>query len=191
MVGVALPQTHARTEKARIGETVTKLSRERLMKIHGISEPTGPADPAVLARRKYHEAAVKWLDRISTPLLAIFAFIGVVFVLLPVLVDGWRVTVEKLPLVCWIFEEYSTIGTFAMVNILVVMILLVGRLSMLGNFPGGIKASALPSRHIMDLGLYPRTRKEEIAFWLDFSFELSGTTFPLFLFGGFSLLLRG
>ena len=40
-------------------------SKDRLRKIHGVTESTAPADQAVLARRKYHEAAANWLARIS------------------------------------------------------------------------------------------------------------------------------
>jgi hypothetical protein len=61
------------------------LPKDRLRKIHGVTESTAPADQAVLARRKHHEAAAKWCAKWLTFLHFVFAFIGFTVVLLPVL----------------------------------------------------------------------------------------------------------
>ncbi len=71
---------------------------------------TGQVDPAVLARRKYHESAAKWCAKWLASLHVFFGFIGLVFVLAPSMFKSWRVVVESLPVVLWIFQQCSTFG---------------------------------------------------------------------------------
>lgn len=61
------------------------LTKDQLRRIHGVAEPTRPADETVLARRKCHEAAATWLASRSRFLQAVFAAMGLVLVLLPVI----------------------------------------------------------------------------------------------------------
>jgi hypothetical protein len=158
------------------------------MKLHGISEPTGPADPAVLARRKYHEAAARWFDKASTLLISAFAVVGLVLVLLPVLIDGWRAIVERTPIARTVFYEYSTFDSLAMINFFIVMFVFLVNNGLQKNLPGGIKASGLTLRQIADMELYPRTMKEEVAFCLDLVMSALSTTIPLLFFSGFVLI---
>ena len=136
------------------------LSKDRLRKIHGVTESTAPADQAVLA--KYHEAAANWLARISFFLHAIFAAIGFAVVLLPILSRSWRAIIESTPLVRVVFHDYSTFGGLAMANLYILMALFL-------------------IRNVVDMELFPRTRREEFAYWADISFGFVGATLWLFL----------
>ena len=156
------------------------LPKDRLRKIHGIVEPTGPADQSVLARRKYHEAAATWLARKSYILQAVFAAIGFVVVLLPVFSSSWRAVVESTPIVRWVFHDYSTLSGLAMTNLYILMTLFLVRSWQVKSLPGGA-AFSLTYRNVVDMELFPRTRREEFAYWADISFGFVGTTLWLFL----------
>ena len=93
------------------------LSKDRLRKIHGVTESTAPADQAVLARRKYHEAAAKWLAKWLVPLQTFFGLLGFSVVLLPVLSKPWRSIVEGIPLLAEVFHDYSTFSGLALFNL--------------------------------------------------------------------------
>lgn len=97
------------------------LRKHMLRKIYGITEPTGPADPAVLARRRFHEAAVRWLAKLLVPLQVFFAVIGFFVVLLPVLSKPWRFLIENSPVLSQIFHDYSTMRGWAMGNLFVIV----------------------------------------------------------------------
>ncbi|WP_157381306.1 hypothetical protein [Tepidiphilus margaritifer] len=92
------------------------LPKDRLRKIYGVAESTVPADEAVLARRKYHEAVALWLAKWLVPLQAFFASIGFFMILLPVLSKTWRNIVESVPILAYVFHAYSTFSGLAIVN---------------------------------------------------------------------------
>jgi hypothetical protein len=166
------------------------LSKDRLRKIHGVAEPTGPADQAVLARRKYHEAAATWLARRSYILQAIFAAIGFVVVLLPIFSRSWRTVIESTPIARWVFHDYSTFSGLAMVNLYILMALFLIRSWQIKSLPGGA-AFSLTYRNVVDMELYPRTKREELAYWTDISFGFVGTTLWLFLpFGALAYFIN-
>lgn len=156
------------------------LSKDRLRKIHGLTDPTAPSDPAVMARRTYHEAAAKWLAKWSYPLQAFFALIGFVVVLLPMFSKTWRTIIESTPVVKSVFHDYSTFSGLAMVNLYILMALFLVRSWQIKSLPGGA-AIALTYRNVVDMELFPRTRREEFAYWTDISFGFVGTTLWLFL----------
>ena len=156
------------------------LPKDRLRKILGVAEPTGPADQAVLARRKYHEAAATWLARGAGILQAIFAFIGFVVVLLPVFLRSWRTVIEGTPIAGGIFHAYSTLSGLAMVNFYVLIALFLMRSWLIKSLPGG-DAFGLTYKNVVDLELFPRTKREEFAYWTNISFGFLGTTLWLFL----------
>lgn len=166
------------------------LSKDRLRKIHGIPEPTGSADPSVLARRRFHEAAAKWLARWSYPLQAAFAMIGFVVVLLPVISKSWRAAIESTPIVRSVFLDYSTFSGLAMANLYILMALFLVRNWQRKSLPWGVDAP-LTYRDIVDMELFPRTRKEEFAYWTDMSLAFLGMTLWLFLpFGGLAYFIN-
>jgi hypothetical protein len=160
-----------------------QLSKERLRKIHGSPEPTGPADEEVLARRRYHEAAALWLAKSSVPLQVFFASIGFFVILLPVLSKTWRNIIEGLPILAHIFHSYSTLSGMAMANLYIGMLMAVTKPYWGKHSPSGhvvlYKTSIAPL-------LLPRTRKEEISFWIE---AIALTLFPsVWLFLPFGVL---
>lgn len=165
------------------------LSKEQLRKIHGIAEPSGPEDPGVLTRRKYHEASAKWLARYYSSLQAIFAIIGFVFILLPALSKSWRTTIENIPVVITIFHDYATLNGLAMANFYLLITLFLLRNWKSKHLPGG-EAIGLDYQNIVAMELYPRTKHEESAYWIDLSFSLAASTFWLFMpFGLFAYFI--
>lgn len=78
-------------------------------------------DPAVLARRKYHEAAAKFCARWLIPLYVFFSIIGLVFVLAPSIIIKWRLLIEGYQLSSFIFYQCSTFGKW---NILWITIMI-------------------------------------------------------------------
>lgn len=154
------------------------LSKDRLRKLHGITEPTEPADPAVLARRKYHEAAAIWLAKGLVPLQAFFASLGFFAILLPMLLKPWRNIVEGLPILAHIFHDYSTFSGLAMANLYIGMLTAVIKLYWGKRSPSGDVISYKDG--IAPLHL-PRTRKEEISFWIEAIALIFVTSVWLFL----------
>lgn len=166
------------------------LSKDRLRKMHGIPEPTGSADPAVLARRRFHETAAKWLARWSYPLQAAFALIGCVVVLLPTLSKNWRSVIENTPVAARIFHDFSTLSGWAMVLFFVLMAMFLIWNGLRSRLPAG-RNSFLTNRDIVEMELYPRNKKEEFIYWVDFGFAVTGTTLWLFLpFGVLAFFIR-
>lgn len=166
------------------------LSKDRLRRIHGIPEPTGPVDPAVFERRNLHRAATKWLVKWSLPLHATLSLMGFFVVLLPMLSMKWRAIVENAPLARTIFHDYSTFSGLAMLNLFTLMSLFLIRSWVGQSLPGGA-TSILSYKNLEDMELYPRSRKEELAYWVDISFGIAGATLWLFLpFGALAYFIR-
>lgn len=155
-------------------------SKDRLRKIHGIPQPIDLGDPAVLARLKIHESAAKCCEKWLTLFHAFFAIFGFVVVLLPVLSKPWRSVIESVPFLSQVFHYYSTLSGWAMVNLLILVILFFIRNFLVKSIPGG-QASILTYKNIIDMELYPRTKKEEFAYWSEIFFSATATTLWLFL----------
>ena len=100
-----------------------KLSKERLRKMHSIPEYSGPVNPAVIARRRHHERAAKWMAKFNTYLYSLAASIGFFLVLLPVLSRDWRALVVDIPVASTIFRDYSTLTGSAIINLFLIAIL--------------------------------------------------------------------
>jgi hypothetical protein len=161
--------------------------KDRLRKIHGIAELTGPADQAVLSRRKYHETAAKWLAKWLAPLQAFFALLGFFVILLPVLSKPWRSIVENLPIFAQIFHDYSRFSGLALANLYIGMIIALTKPYWAKHSPSGdivpYKGGIAPLR-------CPRTRKEEVSFWIESVALILVTSVWLFLpFGVLAYLI--
>lgn len=166
------------------------LSKEQLRKIHGILEPDGPADPDVLERRRHHEAAAKWLSRWSAVLQVVFALIGFVIVLLPTLSKNWHAVIEKTPVAAKVYQDFSSLSGSAMLLFYFLMGLFLVWNGLKNKFPAG-RTSLLTYRDVVEMELYPRNRREEFIYWLDFVFVITGTTVWLYLpFGVLAFFIR-
>ena len=164
------------------------LPKDRLRKIHGISEQTGPDDPAVLARRRFHEAAAKWCANWLVPLQEFFAFIGFSVILLPILWKPWRGFVEGTPLLAQVFHDYSTFSGLALLNLYTGMLTAVTKPYWAKHSPSG----SIPS-YKDDIApvAYPLTKKEEVSFWGEIVTLILVTTVWLFLpFGVIAYFIR-
>ena len=164
------------------------LPKDRLRKIHDVTEPTGQADQAVLARRKYHEAAAIWLAKWLTPLQVLFALLGFFVVLLPMLLKPWRGIVEGTPLLAQVFHDYSTFSGLALLNLFAGMLTAITKPYWSKHSPSG----PVPSyKDRVAPVACPMTRKEELFFWIEIIALILVTTVWLFLpFGVIAYFLR-
>ncbi len=165
------------------------MDKELLRKITGVPEPTGPSDPSVLARRKTHIELAKWCIKWRPTVLLLSCIFGVVFIVLPAISASWRSVIEKIPPLAVIFYSYASLkGALFWVHFLLIM----GMSTLLNFFdkykPGGIWVHITLSE-IVEMELYPRTKKEEFAYWLVFLYGVVGGTlvlmFPCGLFAYF------
>lgn len=170
------------------------LSKDRLRKIHGLTDPTAPSDPAVMARRTYHEAAAKWLAKWSYPLQAFFALIGFVVVLLPMFSNNWRAVIEKTLIAERVFHDFSSLSGWAMVLFLILMGLYVVQNWLVNDYPGGwhpTKQWGFPTpMQIVQMELYPQNKREEFVFWVEIIFGAVGTANWMIFFGVFAFFIR-
>lgn len=165
--------------KFDVWSNLMRLSKEQLRKIHGLPESTGPADPVVLARRTYHEATAKWLAKWLAPLQVFFALLGFFVVLLPALLEPWRIFIDALPIFSQVYHDYSTFTGLAMTHLYIGMFLALTKLFYWGKYnPSGdivlYKGSIAPL-------LCPRTINEEISFWIETFALILVTSVWLFL----------
>lgn len=131
-----------------------------------------------------------WLAKWSSRLQLVFAGIGLVVVLLPVLSKPWSAVIDGVPFVSRVFHDFSTLSGWALANFFVLMMLFLARSAVIRNIPGG-HVPIRSWREVVDMELYPRTRKEELAYWSDFAFAVAGTTLWLFLpFGVLAYFIR-
>lgn len=164
------------------------LSKDRLRKIHGVTESTAPADQAVLARRKYHEAAAKWLAKWLVPLQTFFGLLGFSVVLLPVLSKPWRSIVEGIPLLAEVFHDYSTFSGLALFNLFAGMLTAITKPFWAKHSPSGPTPSY---RDYVAPVACPMTRREEVSFWIEIVALILVTTVWLFLpFGVIAYFVR-
>lgn len=162
--------------------------KDRLRKTYSDIDPKDPASQAVLARRKYHEAAAIWLAKWLTPLQAFFGLLGFSVVLLPMFSKSWRNLVEATPLLAEVFHDYSTLSGFALLNLFAGMLTTITKPYWAKHSPSG----PIPSyRNGVAPLACPITTKEEISFWIEIVSLILVTTVWLFLpFGVIAYLLR-
>ncbi|MFM5741313.1 hypothetical protein ACET6W_01065 [Aeromonas veronii] len=101
-------------------------------------------------------------------------------VLLPALSRPWRAVIENAFIVREIFHDYSTFSGLAIANLYILIALFLIRTLQIKSLPGG-SAFALSYKNIIDMELFPRTSKEEFAYWTEIVFGLAGTTIWLFI----------
>ena len=163
-------------------------SNDRRRNFHAEPGPTEPDDPSVIARRKIHETAAKWCDKWLAPLQALFAVTGFVVVLLPVLLEPWRSVIDDIPFIAQIFHDYSTFSGWALLNLFAGMLTALAK-TYWGNYLPG--ASMLSYKDVIRLSAYPKTKKQEVAFWIDVVGTTFVTTAWLFLpFGVLAYFIR-
>jgi hypothetical protein len=156
------------------------ISKHMLRKMHGVLEPTGEADPVVVARLKYHVAAARWCEKYLSYICSLFALTGFAVVLLPVMLKSWGVFIQNIPILSKIFHDYSTLSGWALVNFYPMIFLLILKISMVKSTPGSSTHSCT-YRELMEMELYPRTKKEEFAYWICIFFDALASTAIIFV----------
>lgn len=133
------------------------------------------ADPAVLARNKYHKFTVKLCALWLVPLHVFFATFGLIFVLAPAVFKKWGVIVNGLPVVSFIFDQCSTIGwlfwlwivtiyTIKQIEFFIVDYPKTKHLSQ--DKRAEYEFFRQDDKEIIAKSLYPKSKKEEFHFWI-------------------------
>ncbi len=156
------------------------ISKHMLRKMHGVPEPTGEADPAVLARLKYHVAAAKWCDKWLSYICSLFALTGFAVVLLPVFLKSWGAFIQHTPIFSKIFHDYTTLSGLALINFYPMIFLLICKISIIKNIPGG-SMPVCTYHEVIEMELYPQTKKEEFAYWICIFFDVVASTAIIFI----------
>lgn len=87
-------------------------------------------------------------------------------VLLPMFSKVWRAIIEGPPMVRSLFHDYSTMSGLAMANLYILMALFPVRSRHIKGLPG--RASIFFAyRNVMEMEIFPKTRKEGRAYWAD------------------------
>ena len=167
------------------------ISKHILRKMHGVPEPTGEADPAVVARLKYHVAAARWCDKWFCYFESLFIYLGFFAVLLPTLLKSWRSFIQNTPFFSKIFHDYSTQTGWAMVNIFSLVFIFLIRHTLIKHIPSRFMP-VCTYRDVIEMELYPRTKKEELAYWVSIIFATAvkslWLTYPFGLLAYFILI---
>jgi hypothetical protein len=139
-----------------------------------------PGDPTVLARRPLHRAAARACAVVLPRLHAAFAFAGALLVLLPALLEPARAALAHWPALARLCEGYAALGTPARVHLALLALTWLARLAAAPMLPVG--AAAAPGFDvIVARELYPRTRSEELAWWIDVVHAVVSTSLWLFM----------
>lgn len=136
-------------------------------------------DKQVIARHATHRLIAVFYAKWLTLIHIAFAFFGFLIVLLPSLVAPWRELVESLPILAPIFESYSTLGGFSIIHFIGLIALLIIR-DVLTPAELRSKMQFLTYKDILRKELYPKTKKEEVAYWTSALFGLAVSSLWLF-----------
>lgn len=169
------------------------LDKNQLRKFHGLPPSTDDGEPSVLVRRKFHESAAKWCVKWLTSIHIFFAAFGFIVILLPVIAKPWRLIIENTYLLSQIFHSYSSLSGLSMVNLYLLIILYIVKSFFRKNLPND-QIFPVTYDAVIKMGIYPKTRKAEAEYWLNFLFALASVTLWLFLpFGvlAYLILIRG
>lgn len=157
---------------------------------------TGQVDPAVLARRKYHESAAKWCAKWLASLHVFFGFIGLVFVLAPSMFKSWRGIVESLPVISLIFQQCSTLGGWFLLYIGLIVAVSQGKY-WFSNYKKIRILSAedrieqyVSYEDIVNNKIYPNTKREECDFLFRVICSIILIPFAMCSFGPLSFIIR-
>jgi hypothetical protein len=159
--------------------------------MYGVTTSTQDGDPSVLARLKFHESAAKWCVRWLTSMHICFGIFGFVVILLPALVKPWRLIIESTFLTSKIFYSYSSLSGLSMINLYFLIILFFVRSLFHKNLPGN-QTFPITYDAIVRMELYPKTKRAEAEYWLDFLFSVASVTLWFFLpFGILAYFILG
>lgn len=123
-------------------------------------------DAGVLGRRALHRAAAAGCARWLPPLHVAFAVAGGLLVLLPAVSPSWRALIERVPPLGALSADYAVLGASARIHLAILFAAWVARMAAtVGPSADGARPPGFDE--IVARNLYPRTRREELAFWID------------------------
>lgn len=174
-----------------------QLSKDQWRKIHGIREPKDSADPEVISRLPLHKRMIDWEIVWSPRLHATSTAIGLVFILLPTINEGWHELISHTPAVLRYQQEFSHFKATPIILLAIGVLLHLYSSSKIdgksfSEYGYPINLSHIRSaKNIIKGDLFPRTRTEERIFFADFAGGLwIATAFWHVLFGGISWLIN-
>lgn len=172
---------------------MNEINKKKLREIYGLNEGNACEDSSVIRRRKYHVYAAIWLARWMYYLQLLFLIIGAVFLLFPALGLDWY------PFLLGIKASYVFTKNFNLLSFFFFFLFIVTTTFYIvigfnvKNYPGGwdpTKQFGYPSpKQVVELELYPNTKKEEFVFWMDFIFGVLISTWPLLAVSLLSFLI--
>lgn len=152
------------------------MDKERLRRFHGIPESTSQADLKVLSRRRFHEKGAKWIAKWSGRISIFFVLVGFFVVLLPTLSKSVRNIIVEVPVVSTFFHDYSTLSGVALVSFFILAFFAVASGLISKSSLGGCLPLGVTYKEVVVLELYPMTKKEELAFWINLIYSAFGST---------------
>ncbi len=160
-----------------------------------LREPVLPAEPSVIARRRYHRSAAKFCAKWRAVISLASLLLAALIVVLPVFFLEWRQYILSTPLIETIFIGFSTSKLWGLASILLGTPGLYAHSKIKGisdsdcGYPYDISGVGMDD--VFKASLYPRTLIEERLFWVDIYYDLYMATVWWFLiFGGFAYFLE-
>ena len=166
---------------------MNEIDKKIMRKSFGLNDMWACEDPSILKRRKIHIAAACWLARWMYYLQALFLMIGLFFFLLPAFGLDWYLFVIGRPATYVLSDNFSVIcfGFFFLFMSGTVLNIILSFNSK--YYPGGWNPTeqfGFPNpKQVVELELYPRNKKEEFVFWVDYIFGILVSTWPLLVIG--------
>jgi hypothetical protein len=131
-----------------------------------------------MARRDYQIRGARICAKLDVPLQLFFAFIGFIVILLPVLWPTWRHIIETTPIVATIYHDYSTFSSLALINLAAAAVITLAKTFWAIPEAGAAKPSYKDLLYLED---YPRSKRQEIGYWIEIATFLIASTMWLFL----------
>lgn len=156
------------------------LNKNQSRNTHGTPESPKEGDPSVLARQQLHQATAKWRAKWLISLHGCFGVLGFAIVLLPAISKNWRSIVENTPVFSHIFYSYSSFSGLSMSNLFLLIVLFFAKNSFRQNSAAALN-SPQTNHESVRLELYPKTKREEATYWIEFLDSIASVTLWLFL----------
>lgn len=156
------------------------MDTQKLRKINGVNLPDAVSEPSVISRRKAHKLGVTLASRLSFFFQCSCFVIGAFVVLFPALSSSYRRAISGIPVVSDVFRSFSEMRGASLLILLILIGLFLARAAVSKYVPSAYSSSST-FRDIEEMELYPRNKKEELAFWIDVAFGVSSSLVWLYL----------
>lgn len=169
---------------------IPSLSIEQRRKLNGYVEPTTLADTKVLERQSIHKWAMKSLSKYISGLRIFFVFVGFAFVFMPAIVPSWREVIVEYSLLKLVFFDYARFRGLPLYHFyLMIPFYFVG--SNIRKHVPGCSIKMKSYKDLLEMEIYPRNLKEELAFWYAFFYNFCISPAYIIIPFGFLGALKG